>query len=117
MQGRDRVKIVELEALDEGAVQHGRGGSGGRLAGADDRGVAGVLEVEDGVGGYPRPGELCSDEAAAQAVQQEVLGAFDDGLGDVVERQAGDPGGQSSGRPVWIGGGVLVNGGRGHCQS
>ena len=111
------VKVVELEALNEGPVEHGRGRSAGGFAGADDRGVAAVLEVEDGVGGYPRPGQLRADQAAAQAVEEQVLGAFDNGLGDVVKCQAGDPRGQLSGRPVRVGGGVLVNSGRGHRRS
>ena len=117
MHRRERVKVVELEALDEGAVQYGRGGPAGRLAGADDRGVAAALEVEDGAGSHPRPGQLRSDQAAAQAVEQEVFGAFDDVMGDVVEGQAGDPRGQSSGRPIGVGGGVLVNRGHGHRRS
>ena len=114
---RDGVKVVELEALNEGPVEHSRGRSAGGFPGADDHGVAAVLELEDGVGGHPRPGQLRADQAAAQTVEEQVFGAFDDALGNVVKGQAGDPSGQSSGRPVRVGGGVLVNGGHGHRWS
>ena len=74
-------------------------------SGADHHGVAPVLQVQNGAGGHPRPGQLRADKAAAQAVEEQVLGTFDNGLGDVVKCQAGDPRSQLSGRPVRVGGG------------
>ena len=112
MQRGQRMEVVELEALDERAVEHRGRGRAGDLAGADDDGVAGAFQAEDGVGGDARPRQLGPDQGATQAVQQQVLGALDDVVRDIVEREVGDPGGQPSGRPVRVGGGLLVH--RGH---
>ena len=113
--GASGMEVVELEALDERAVEHcGRGCAGG-VSGADDDGVALAFQPEDGVGGDARPRQLGPDQGATQAVEQQVFGSLDDWLRDVVEREIGDPGGQSSGRPGRIGGGLLLH--RGHRAS
>src|SRR5882724_12960889 len=45
VQRRLRVVIVELEALDEGAVEEGRARRARRPSPADDRGIAAALEI------------------------------------------------------------------------
>ena len=57
------------------------------------------------------------DQGAAQAVQQQMFGALDDSFRDVAEAEPSDPGGQPAGRPGRIGGGLVVNRGRGHRGS
>jgi hypothetical protein len=51
MDGRDGVVVVELEALDVGAVQQRGGERGGGAAGSDERGRATAFKRGEGVGG------------------------------------------------------------------
>src|ERR1700722_11917591 len=106
------MEVVELEALDERAVEHrGRGCAGG-LPGADDHGVAASLQPKDRVGGDSRPGQLGTDQGATQTVEEQIFRPFDHGVRDVVESEVGDPGRQTPGRARRICGGLLLY--RGH---
>ena len=116
VQRREGMEVVELEALDEGAVEHrGRGCAGG-VAGADHDGVAAAFQVEDGVGGDARPGQLGADQGASQAVQQQVLGPLDDMRRDVVQVRSAT---QVASRPVGPSGSVAacVHGGHQFSRS
>ena len=111
--GAKRMEVVEFEPLDERAVEHGRRGRAGDLAGADHEGVALAFQAEDRVGRDARPRQLGADQGAPQTVQQQVFGSLDDVVRDLVEREVGDPGGQPSGRPGRVGGGLRVHCGHG----
>jgi hypothetical protein len=54
---------------------------------------------------------LGPDQRATQAIEEEMFCPLDDVVRNSVQRDVGHPGGESSGRPRWIGGGLLLHGG------
>ena len=84
MDGRGRVEIVELEALNEGAVEQGGGRCTGSAAPADDGFTPLTFELEHCLDRNTGPGQLSPDERAADTVEEEVFGSFQDGRRNVV---------------------------------
>jgi hypothetical protein len=97
VQRRQRMKIVEFEALDERAVEQHRGGAARGGAGTDHHRIPGTFETEDGPRRDPRPRQLRTHQPARDAVQEQVLGPDADPLGNLVERQLLDPARQRNG--------------------
>src|ERR1700741_5464135 len=105
MQGRDRVVVIKLEALDETGVQHCRRGSaGGACSPTDQGGVAGVVEGGHGLNPLSGPRQLRADEGAGYPVEDEVLGAFAHRRRNVLERRVGKPRRKAACRASWISG-------------
>jgi hypothetical protein len=97
MDGCGRVIVVELKALNEGAVEQGSGRCAGRATPADDRFTPVAFELEYGLDRDTRPWQLSTDERAANAIEEEILGSFEYGGRDVVGPKATDPGRQALG--------------------
>ena len=92
VQGRHRVVVIELEALDETGVEHCRRGSAGGACAPTDQGrIAGAVEGGHGVNPRSGPGQLRADQGASYPVEDEVLGAFAHRRRNVVERRVGKP--------------------------
>src|SRR5580704_2909513 len=75
VQGAQRMEVVELEALDEGAVEQASHRSAGATTPADDRLVAGPFEARDGLDRRAGPRQARADERAGNTVQYAMLGA------------------------------------------
>jgi hypothetical protein len=76
VQRRAWVEVVQLEALDEGAVeQRGAGRAGGEVP-ADHRARALAFHRAHDLRRGARPGQLRADDGAGHAVEQQVLGAL-----------------------------------------
>ena len=107
VQRRQRMVVIQLEALDEAGVHHGRRRGAGRPAvPADQYGITGVIERRYALHANAGPGQLRTDQGTADAVQDQVPGPVADGGGNVVERCLGDPGGKPAGRAGRVGGGT-----------
>src|SRR5271169_2854384 len=92
VQGRHRVVVVELEALDETGVEHCRRGSAGGACSPTDQGrIADAVERGHCLNPRSGPGQLRADQGAGYPVEDEVLGAFAYRRRNVVERRVGKP--------------------------
>ena len=107
MQRGQRVVVVELEALDEAGVQHGRGGGAGSFTvPADKRAVPGGVERSYAFDANAGDGQLRTYEGTADTVKYQVLSPVADGGGHVVERRLSHPGGKPASRASRVGGGT-----------
>src|SRR5215475_15619747 len=91
------MKVVELEALDESAVQQASDRAAGRASPADDRALATAFEARYGLDSDARPRQLGADQRAGDAVEDHVLGALLDIRGNSPQREVPQPTGQLTG--------------------
>jgi hypothetical protein len=101
----ERMKVVEFEALDEGAVEQRCRGCADRLAPADQTRVPTAFKRADEFHCLSRPGQLRADERATQPVERQVFATFERLFGDVVELHGSEPCCQFPCRTVRVRGG------------
>ena len=106
MQRPKRMEIVELETLNEGAVEQRRGRARSRTAPADDRLVSSAFEARDGFDRQRRPRQFCADQRATDAIEQQIFRAFAHDVRHIVQRQLREPVAQHAGDAIWIAGGT-----------
>jgi len=116
VQRAERMKIVELEALDEGAVEQRRAGRTRIRAPADDGAIAGALEFAHDADCRARPRQLRADDGAGDAVERQQAGALASGARCVIELEAGEPVAQLAGRASGVSGGAGGRGSTGHVM-
>ena len=88
---RKGMEIVELEALNESAVEEGCRKGIRPSPPADESRAALALEAKRRLHARARPGEPRADKGAGDAVEEEVLGPFTQALGNIGERLAREP--------------------------
>ena len=95
--------VVELEALNEGAVEERRGRRRGLAVPADDAACTRTFKPGDDLHGFARPRQPRADNGAADTVEQEILRPLAHAFRHVIERQILQPGGKPPGLPVGVG--------------
>ena len=85
VQRPQRVIVVELEALDEAAVEQRGARRAGARAPADDGAIARAFELAHDAGRGARPGQLRAHDGTGDAVEREHAGALARGGRRLVE--------------------------------
>src|SRR5205085_12357628 len=98
-------EVVELEALDEGAVEQGRAGRAGFRSPADDGAITRTFELAHDADRGARPWQLRADDGAGDAVEREQAGTLARGARGIVQLEGGEPIAQLAGRAGGVGGG------------
>jgi hypothetical protein len=102
MQRRDRVVVVELETLDERAVEDSRSRGARCATPADQRCRTNALETHDGRDCGAGPRQLRAHEGTSKTVEKKMTSTLADPDGNVIQCGGREPVGDSPGRPIRI---------------
>ena len=105
-----RKVVVELEALNEAAVEHGCRRRARGLVPAGDHAGTGVVQCRHGLHCDSRPRQLCANQEAPDSVEEQVASTVGDFSRDVSQRSLGEPRRQLARGPGWISGPDGVDG-------
>jgi hypothetical protein len=97
------MEVIELEALNEGAIEQASHRRTGCLVPTDDRSIAFAFEAQDGFHGSLRPRQMRAHDGAADSVEEQILGPLLDPRRNGIELEALQPQRQLSGWTCSVG--------------